>query len=224
MQNGLVLSVGPLEGDTVPCELETIDEISARIRIERGFGLPEMSSVALWLSEAQSGSAVVLPAYTGWPEDDGDDLVCDLYFAQPNALHEYVEGEAMDRRTAVRVVPAPDEVEIWLTSDRPGSEDPVECIPVDLGEGGVCLELTVGLEPTEPFTTAQVQVLLPGAAWPLLLRAQVRHRTRVSREIVRFGLEFDEGRTIAFPDQRRAISGYVQGVIAQVAERVRPAQ
>ena len=219
LHGNLVPAVGPLDGEPVPCALESLDEVSARIRLTPETRLPEMASVALWLQDKERGSAVVVPAYSGWPEEDGDGLVCELYFAQPNALHGY-QGDAMDRRSAVRVVPAPDEVEVWLHTERPGQDDPVECVLVDLGEGGMCVEMTVGLEPSAPFSLAVFQVLLPGATWPLVLQAQVRHRARVSREIVRYGLEFDATRTVDFDEQRSHIAGFVSGRVAAVANVV----
>lgn len=219
----LEASVGPLGEDPVGCTLDALDDMSAKIRVPRGTEVPETSSLALWLSDPDSGTAVALPAYSGWLEEDGDDMVCELYFAQPNALQSRVD-ESLERRVDTRVSLPPDEVEVWVASDKASDgEGVVECVLVDLGTGGMCVELTVGLEPTTPFSNAEFQVLLPGQTWPLVLNAQVRHRARVSREVVRYGLEFDIGRCVDFAEQRESLTAFVQERVSRIADQLQEA-
>lgn len=219
----LVPSLGLLGEEPVPCELDMMDEMSARVRLPKGVEIPETSTIALWLTDPLSGTAVALPAYSAWPEEDGDDQVCDIYFAQPNALDAGNTAPA-DRRVDARVAPPAEEVEVWVVSDRAGREDVIECVLVDLGPGGMCVELTVGLEPSTPFTSGEFQVLLPGDSWPLVFIAQVRHRARVSREIVRYGLEFDVQRTVGFDAQQERLARFVQDRVQSIADWMRADQ
>ncbi|MBX2799443.1 MAG: PilZ domain-containing protein [Myxococcales bacterium] len=212
-------SIGLVGDAQHPCVVEHIDEVGARVRVAGGVRLPETSAVLLWIGEGPQGSAVVVPAYTGWPDDNEEDWVCDLYFAEPNALQRR-EQAGVDRRTSIRVSPEDHEVEVWLSSDRPGVEDPVKCRLVDLSEGGMCIELALGEEPITPFTGADFQILLPGEAWPLVMFAQVRHRHRQSREMVRYGLQFDRQRTQSFEDQRPKIGNWVARRLASLADRL----
>lgn len=218
--SSLVSAVGLLGQDPVPCQLDALDEGSARVRVPVGVELPETSSLALWLTDPESGTSVALPAYSGWPEQEGETLVCDVYFAQPNALQPRAEG-APERRMEARLTLPQREVEVWVVSDRAGAEgDGVqECTLVDIGPGGMCVELPAGREPTTPFTSGEFQLLLPGQTWPLVLCAQIRHRQRRSEEVVRYGVVFDSARSTNFAEQRASLARFVQDRVEQFAGR-----
>ncbi|MEN0064286.1 MAG: PilZ domain-containing protein [Myxococcota bacterium] len=209
-QPTLDVEVGPRHRTPVPCELEAMDDHHARVRVPVEDALPEQAAVDLWMTNRQHGHAIILPAFTGWPTIEGSTQVCDLFFANPHALGEHPPPEG-DRRSAIRVSPGGSEaIEVWLTSDRADSAEPIAASVVDVSVGGLLIEMKAGHEPTTPFTQAEFQILLPGDSWPLVLNGQVRHRTRVTRETVRYGVEFDRRRSPAFTEQMTRMAEYVE--------------
>jgi hypothetical protein len=208
------LLVGPPDGDPVPCALESIDADIVRVRLKGG-ALEPTAEAEVWLSEGPGGASVIVPVVTGWTEDG----VCDLFLAEPVELLD--EGRVgRDRRRSARVVPAPGEVEVSVQSDRPGVHLPVPIALVDLSAGGMCVEMAVGQEPTLPFVAGVFQILLPGDPFPLMVGARVRHRSRLNRDVVRYGLEFDRRRTSSCEGQLARIAAWVGQRRARVASRV----
>ena len=209
MSNVLEVEVGPRNRTPVPCVLEVLDAHHARVRVPIEDALPEQAAVDLWLTDGPSSQSIIVPAFTSWPSIDGTEQVCDLHFASPHAIAEPATTDA-DRRSAIRVAPGSDSVEVWITSDRADSWEPIAAGVIDVSVGGMLIEMQAGLEPTTPFTSAEFQVLLPGESWPLVLHGAVRHRARVTRDTVRYGVEFDGHRSSAFSEQMRHMAAYVE--------------
>ena len=94
---GLRMSVGPLDGEPVPCEIEG----NGRERRPDPTGLAPLPAGRRPRSGCGSmiptGAGLVVPAYSGWPEVDGQTQIFELYFAQPNALQANPQGR-VDRR------------------------------------------------------------------------------------------------------------------------------
>jgi len=185
-----------------------MDAHHACVRVPIEDALPEQSAVDLWMTDRRSGRAIIVPAFTTWPRIEGAEQICELHFAVADALGAPAPADG-DRRTAIRVAPGDDDVELWITSDRADSPDPIAASIVDVSVGGLLIEMQAGHEPSTPFTDAEFQVLLPGEAWPLVLHGQVRHRCRVTRETVRYGVEFDR-RSVAFAEQMTRMAAYVE--------------
>ncbi len=205
----LDVEVGPRNRTPVPCVLETMDTHHARVRVPIEDALPEQSAVDLWMTERQTGRAIIVPAFTSWPHIEGAEQICELHFAAPGAFGERPAADG-DRRSSIRVAPGDDGVEVWITSDRADSTEPIAAGVIDVSVGGMLIEMKAGHEPSTPFTAAEFQILLPGDTWPLVLTGQVRHRARVTRETVRYGVEFDRRRSFAFAEQMARMAEYVE--------------
>lgn len=214
----LDVEVGPRNRTPVPCTLEVMDAHHARVRVPVEDALPEQSAVDLWMTDRRGGTSIILPAFTTWPRIEGGEQVCELYFATPDAFGDHGPSNA-DRRTAIRVGPGKHEIEAWITSDRADSSDPIQARVIDVSVGGMLVEMRAGHEPTTPFTGGEFQVLLPGDQWPLVLMGQIRHRTRITRETVRYGVEFDRRRSPAFDEQMTRMANYVDTRRREFASR-----
>lgn len=222
------LRVGPLDGDPFPCELERLDAQCARVRLRGAVPtLAPTAESALWWTPPHSGASVVLPAISGWPERDGDDVVCDLYFADPqvlDALHgAHPDHVVADRRSSPRVAPdASEHIEVYLQAESSRRAPPARARLVDVGSGGLRVELGLERELSPPMTLAVVQLLLPGESWPLILAARLRYRRRCSKAFVQYGLEFTRSGSRDFEAQIEQIAQWVGTRQRELAASIPP--
>jgi len=206
------MMIGPLDGEPVPCTLETLDEEVVRVRVPLESAPEPTSTCAVWFSEGPDGASVIVPVVVGWSQVDEQDRIVDLFFAEPgvpSALWDESRAVGRDRRTSMRIAPAPDELEVYLDSSHGGVTETVPVRVLDLSAGGMCVDVPADRMPTMPFTDGVFQILLPGQVWPCVMQAFVRHRCRRSADVVRVGLEFDEARTNAYETQAERICQWI---------------
>ncbi|MEO0602529.1 MAG: hypothetical protein AAF211_13890, partial [Myxococcota bacterium] len=120
----LDVEVGPRNRTPVPCVLEAMDTHHATVRVPIEDALPEQSAVDLWMTDRHSGRSIIVPAFTSWPRIEDGEQICELHFASPDAFGERTPADG-DRRSAIRVAPGDDGVEVWITSDRADSWEPI---------------------------------------------------------------------------------------------------
>jgi hypothetical protein len=174
----------------------------------------------LKVADPATGTWVAVPVVLGWPEPEGSEVVCDLFFIDGTEITE--SGQSRVQRRAVRVQPPHDEVIVALRSDRPGQQGAAPVTLLDLSAAGLAVEMPVGQEPTTPFTSGTFEVWVPELGAPMVLVATVRNRSRRSKELVRYGVEFDPSRTQGYAEASAMLAGWVQRKRVELMRKAQP--
>lgn len=127
-----------------------------------------------------SGAAVIVPAVADTVREVKGGSVVDLVFVEADPVAPKAE-----RRSSVRVVPAPGTpLEVYLETDEEGAP-PVRVHLVDIGVGGLCIDLPAIVARPE----MRLQVLLPSECFPLVVPVRIVYQRPIGAGRMRYGVE-----------------------------------
>ncbi len=189
----LRIATGPHVSAAYPVLSLTPERVDVRVPAGLGRLWPE-SRVEVRLGDPLTREGLLVPGVVA----ASDPRRAEVHFLEP-----WAGGAARaERRTGIRVQPGRGGgVEVCLAGPAP---IPVEL--VDLGPRGLCVVqpdviVAEGLE---------VQLLLPGRSWPLLLAARRTHVRRCGEQRLRCGYTFVPERTADAEVQLGSLAGWVE--------------
>ena len=210
------LLIGAPESKPVACTLDKITAEGANVDIPTTLApaLGVSKPAELWISDSNTGTSVVVPAVNTRRQDDDGNTRFTLQFIDPGAVKALLHKDLLrlfDRRQAFRAVP-PEGQKIEVTVEPPPEAEvpPVRTVLVDVSTTGLAFDVPVGFESEMIlFDYVTLHFLLPGCTWPNVVVAEIRNRSWKNPTRVRYGVEFDQVRTIGWDLQSDQITQFV---------------
>ncbi|NCG18743.1 MAG: hypothetical protein GWP91_07000 [Rhodobacterales bacterium] len=203
-------------GEPVACKLEEITPESVQVSLSSSTApaIGMSRPAELWISDSPSGTSVVVPAVACNRNEANDKCVYTLQFVDPGAVDALLHRDLVrlfDRRQAFRAVPREGNIiDVTVEPPEDANLEPLRTTIVDVSTTGLAFDVPVEFEAEMiVFDHLTVHFLLPGSTWPNVFVCLIRNRSWKNPNFVRYGIEFEEARTIQFKTQKDHVIEYV---------------